>query len=91
MRHRSVEKAPAREGECHNGDMASRFLTLADVQEVLNISSPQAYSLVRSGELPAIQVGGRGQWRVESVELENYIARQYQATRDRVRAGASED
>lgn len=67
--------------------MASRFLTLADVQEVLNISSPQAYALVRSGELPAIQVGGRGQWRVESVELENYIARQYQATRNRVQAG----
>lgn len=66
--------------------MASRFLTLADVQEVLNISSPQAYALVRSGELPAIQVGGRGQWRVESVELENYIARQYQATRNKVQA-----
>ncbi len=71
--------------------MASRFLTLADVQEVLNISAPQAYSLVRSGELPAIQVGGRGQWRVESVELENYIARQYQATRAKVRAGGDED
>ncbi len=71
--------------------MASRFLTLADVQEVLNISSPQAYALVRSGALPAIQVGGRGQWRVESVELENYIARQYQATRDRVQSGAAED
>ncbi|WP_291377558.1 helix-turn-helix domain-containing protein [Demequina sp.] len=70
--------------------MTSRFLTLADVQEVLNISSPQAYSLVRSGELPAIQVGGRGQWRVESVELENYIARQYQATRAKVEASGAE-
>jgi len=67
--------------------MAPRFLTLPDVQEVLNISSPQAYALVRSGELAAIQVGGRGQWRVESVELENYIARQYQATRDKIQAG----
>ncbi|MCB2413577.1 helix-turn-helix domain-containing protein [Demequina sp. TTPB684] len=70
--------------------MGSRFLTLADVQEVLNISSPQAYSLVRSGELPAIQVGGRGQWRVESVELENYIARQYQATRAKVQSNSVE-
>jgi excisionase family DNA binding protein len=70
--------------------MAPRFLTLPDVQEVLNISSPQAYALVRSGELPAIQVGGRGQWRVESVELENYIARQYQATRDKIQAGNPE-
>jgi excisionase family DNA binding protein len=70
--------------------MAPRFLTLPDVQEVLNISSPQAYALVRSGELPAIQVGGRGQWRVEAVELENYIARQYQATRDKIQAGSEE-
>ena len=71
--------------------MAPRFLTLPDVQEILNISSPQAYALVRSGALPAIQVGGRGQWRVESVELENYIARQYQATRDKIQAGVEVD
>lgn len=64
--------------------MTHRFLTLADVQEVLNISSPQAYSLVRSGDLPAIQVGGRGQWRIESSELESYIQRQYEATRSRI-------
>jgi excisionase family DNA binding protein len=70
--------------------MAPRFLTLPDVQEVLNISSPQAYALVRSGELPAIQVGGRGQWRVEASELENYIARQYQATRDKIQAGSAD-
>jgi excisionase family DNA binding protein len=70
--------------------MAPRFLTLPDVQEVLNISSPQAYALVRSGELPAIQVGGRGQWRVEAIELENYIARQYQATRDKIQAGSAD-
>lgn len=63
--------------------MTQRFLTLTDVQEILNISSPQAYSLVRSGDLPAIQVGGRGQWRVEATELENYIQRQYEATRSR--------
>lgn len=55
-----------------------RFLTLADVGEVLNISSSQTYALVRSGELPAIQVGGRGQWRVEATKLEEYIAGAYQ-------------
>jgi excisionase family DNA binding protein len=54
-----------------------RFLTLADVAEVLNISSSQTYALVRSGELPAIQVGGRGQWRVEARILEDYIADAY--------------
>jgi len=57
-----------------------RFLTLADVAETLNISSAQAYSLVRSGELRAIKVGGRGQWRVETTELEAYIQRAYEQT-----------
>jgi len=59
-----------------------RFLTLADVSETLNISAAQAYALVRNGELPAIKIGGRGQWRVESRELEGYIERMYAQTRD---------
>lgn len=62
-----------------------RFLTLADVGEVLNISSSQTYALVRSGELPAIQIGGRGQWRVESQVLEEFIARAYERSAAAVR------
>lgn len=54
-----------------------RFLTLADVAEVLNTSSAQVYALVRRGDLPAIKIGGRGQWRVEADRLEEYIARMY--------------
>lgn len=65
-----------------------RFMTLADVGEVLNISSSQTYALVRSGELPAIQVGGRGQWRVETQVLEDYIASAYQRTAASVKEGA---
>ncbi|THJ65971.1 helix-turn-helix domain-containing protein [Arthrobacter echini] len=65
-----------------------RFLTLADVGEVLNISSSQTYALVRSGELPAIQVGGRGQWRVETRVLEEYIARAYEKTASGLRNDA---
>ena len=63
-----------------------RFLQLAEVSEVLNISSAQAYALVRSGELPAIKVGGRGQWRVETSELETYIQRMYSETKEFVAA-----
>jgi excisionase family DNA binding protein len=59
-----------------------RFLQLADVAEVLNTSSAQVYALVRSGELPAIKIGGRGQWRVEASELERYIERMYAQTRE---------
>ena len=63
-----------------------RFLHLTEVAELLNISSAQAYALVRSGELPAIKVGGRGQWRVETAELETYIQRMYSETRQFVAA-----
>lgn len=59
-----------------------RFLTLDDVAEVLNISTSQAYALVRNQELQAIKVGGRGQWRVERDRLEDYITRMYEQTRD---------
>ncbi len=69
---------------CHNGSVP-RFLTLADVAEVLNISPAQAYALVRGGELRAIKVGGRGQWRVEESELETYITAMYKATETFVR------
>jgi len=62
-----------------------RFLELADVAEELSISVRQAYTLVRTGELPAIQVGGRGQWRVETSVLEEYIQRKYAETREMVR------
>jgi len=58
-----------------------RFLTLADVAEVLNISASQTYALVRNGELEAIKIGGRGQWRVERTKLESYIAKMYDQTK----------
>ncbi len=67
--------------------MAHRFLPLTDVAEILNVSSAQAYALVRSGELPAIKVGGRGQWRIETTALEEYIQQKYAETRAHVEAG----
>ncbi len=64
------------------GSQQPRFLALADVAEVLNTSVAQVYALVRRGELPAIKIGGRGQWRVESDQLEAFIEQQYSDTRD---------
>lgn len=66
-----------------------RFLTLKDVQEELQISSSQALALVRSGELRAIQIGGRGQWRIERAMLEEFIAEAYRRADQRV--GSAED
>ena len=76
------------------GSDQSRFLSLADVAEVLNTSVAQVYALVRRGELPAIKIGGRGQWRVERDELEAFIQRQYSHTREYISThpwGESED
>lgn len=58
-----------------------RFLTLADTAEVLNVTVSQAYALVRSGELPAIKIGGHGHWRIERSVLESYIAAKYEESR----------
>jgi excisionase family DNA binding protein len=68
-----------------------RFYQLAEVAEMLSISPRQAYALVHSGELPAIRVGGRGQWRVEGSELEDYIQRKYAETRAMVQARPAEE
>jgi len=62
-------------------DSLGRFLTLPDTAEVLNVSTRQAYALVRSGELPAIKVGGRGSWRIERSVLESYIEAKYEESR----------
>ena len=58
-----------------------RFLTLDDVAEILAVSWSQAYAMVRRKELIAIQIGGRGQWRVEKDELERFIQQKYAEAR----------
>ena len=73
-------------------DREPRFLTLADVAEILATSTAQVYALVRRGDLRALKIGGRGQWRVEAVELEAFIQRMYDETdAETARARESED
>jgi len=55
-----------------------RFLLLADVAEILNTSVAQVYALVRRKDLKAMKIGGRGQWRVQTADLEDYIQRMYE-------------
>ncbi len=78
-------------GGWHTDAVARRFIPLTEVSEILDVSAAQAYALVRSGELPAIKVGGRGQWRVETTELESYIERMYAETREFVATRAERD
>lgn len=71
----------------------SKMLTLEQVQEILNCKSSLVYALVRSGELPAGQIGGRGIWRVRESDLAAYIDAAYARTAERIAAGqlAEED
>jgi excisionase family DNA binding protein len=78
--HRTRRFVTVGDSACHTARVTRRFLTLADVAELLNVSASQAYALVRSGQLRGIKIGGRGQWRVEQSELERYIAERYEAT-----------
>ncbi|MEI2819367.1 MAG: helix-turn-helix domain-containing protein [Marmoricola sp.] len=54
-----------------------RFISLADVAELLGTSHAQVYALVRRGDLRALQIGDRRQWRVDVTELEKYIESEY--------------
>ncbi|WP_049822037.1 helix-turn-helix domain-containing protein [Arthrobacter sp. H41] len=56
---------------------ALRFLTLRQVAEELNTKESTIRALIRTGEIPAIQVGGRGQWRLGRVDVETYITAAY--------------
>jgi excisionase family DNA binding protein len=68
-----------------------RFLTIEQVAEELNVGQPTVRMLLKSGELRGIQIGGRGLWRVASLDLENYIADAYQLTAEKTAAGELTD
>ncbi|MEL7978353.1 helix-turn-helix domain-containing protein [Isoptericola sp. F-RaC21] len=66
---------------------SARFLSVKDVAEELAITETQVYTLLKTGELPAIQVGPKRVWRIERVKLEEYIERQYAAAWDAIAKG----
>ena len=67
-------------------EVEPRFFTLEETARYLNVSRPQVYALVRSGELPAIKIGGRGVWRVDRRQLDEYIERLLNETREWAKA-----
>lgn len=66
--------------------LAPRYLKLDDVASYLSVSVPQVYSLVRSGDLPAIKIGGRGVWRVDRNKLDAYLEQLEQETAEWAKA-----
>jgi excisionase family DNA binding protein len=64
-----------------------KMLTLVQVQEILNIGMPALRAMVTSGELRAVQLGGRRMWRVSEDDLAAYLDLAYAQTRARIDAG----
>lgn len=58
-----------------------RFLTIADTADLLALSANEVHQLVTSGEIPAIRIGTKGQWRIERTVLEGYIEGKYEEAR----------
>lgn len=46
----------------------------------------QVRALIKAGELRALQVGGRGLWRVGVQDVEDFIAEAYRTTAERIAA-----
>lgn len=61
--------------------MPRRFHTIPEVAESLATSEQQIRALLQNGDLEGIQVGGRGQWRIEDDKLEECIERMYAVQR----------
>ena len=54
-------------------DLPPPLLKPADVARVLNVTVTQVYTLMRSGDLPALKIGKKGVWRVSRETLEAYL------------------
>jgi hypothetical protein len=47
----------------------TRYLTLMQVAELLDLTEVELYAVVRVAGLPALRIGGRATWRVEAGRL----------------------
>jgi len=52
-----------------------RFLTVAEVADMMRVSTMTVYRLVKAGDLPAVRIGKS--YRVREDDLDAYLAKQY--------------
>jgi excisionase family DNA binding protein len=64
-------------------DLPPPLLKPADVARVLNVTVTQVYTLMRSGDLPALKIGKKGVWRVSRETLEAYLVQLEDEARSR--------
>ena len=55
----------------HNQFANIRLLTLSEAAQLLQVSTRTLHRMIRSGDLPALKVGG--QWRVREIQLEQWV------------------
>ncbi len=53
----------------------AKFLTVAEVAEVLRVSNMTVYRLITSGELPAVRVGKS--YRLREDDVDKYLGDRY--------------
>lgn len=68
-----------------------RFLTVEQVAEELDVGLPLVRTLLKTGELRGIQIGGRRLWRIGASDLEEYISQAYSATAEMIATGQMPD
>ena len=53
----------------------ARFLTAAEVADILRVSTMTVYRLIRAGEMPSVRVGKS--YRVREDDVDRYLASRY--------------
>ena len=67
-----------------DGSGRGRFLTPADVAEILSVTPSQVLKYLRDRELRGIKLPGKGEWRIEDAALEEFIQQRYEVTQKNV-------
>jgi excisionase family DNA binding protein len=68
-----------------------KFLTVEQVADELNVKQSLIRAQVKNGELRALQIGGRGVWRIGANDIEDCMAETYRRTAECITAGELKD
>ncbi|HYA45077.1 MAG TPA: helix-turn-helix domain-containing protein [Acidimicrobiales bacterium] len=64
-------------GNLNEARSRSRYVTVAEVADLLRVSNMTVYRLVQAGELPAVRVGRS--YRIREEDIDRFIAGRYTA------------